>query len=424
MWGMALYERVCRREYQTPPGGGLALNLGEPIIQVDDGDHIRLRFEHLSYDLRCAQREPSGWRDNYFYQRGDLPPGPGGIPWQEVYTVIHTGGVTRAADGALVKVSSVEVAADWDSWCWTFSAQVLDDASLELIKPTEDGPVEVDIEIDGHRWLMLVESWQTGQVFGKMTRSIRGRSLSALLAEPYADPVTAIEGLERTALQLANASLEYTGWEVVFAGGFSDWLVPGGTASWDNKTPLAIILDVAAAVNGVVRTDPVKPEITIGPRYPVKPWQTAQATPDLTVPKSYSISLDGEWDKRPEYNSVTVAGETNGISATVTRAGTAGDKPAPMATHQLITATEAAASLGLAILGASGRWIKYTMALPVAPAQGDNPGILSVGSVVEYQVSPTVSWRGFVTGVSVRLERTDGGLKARQNVSVERFYGF
>ena len=426
MWGMALYERICRRDYQAAAGGSLRLDLQTPIIQVDDGDHIHLRFEHLSYDLRCAQREPSGWRDNYFYQRGQAPPGPGGIPWQEVYAVIHTGGVTRAADGALVKVSSVEVAADWDSWCWTFSAQVLDDASLDLVKPTEDGPIEVALDIDGHRWLMLVESWQTGQVFGKTTRSIRGRSLSALLAEPYAEPLTAIEGEERTAAQLCDSQLDYTGWSVVLAdtGDFADWLVPGGTASWDNKTPMAIVLEVAAAVGGVVQTHSTKPEITVGPRYKVKPWQIAEATPDLTVPKNYVISLDGEWDKRPTYNTVTVAGEANGISATITRAGTAGDQAAPMVTHQLLTATEAARSLGIAVIGRSGRWIKYSLSLPVAPASGDDPGILAVGSIIEYQVSPTVSWRGFVTAVSVRLERADGGIKGRQTVSVERFYGF
>ena len=423
-WGREYYERICLRAYEPPPGDAIHLDLSEPIGRVDDGDHIHLRFDSLSYDLRCTQREPSGWRDNYYFERPQPTVGPGKIPWQDVYMIMHQAYVTRVSDGAAVQCRGFEISTDWDSWCWQFTAEIADDASLELIKPTSGGPVAIDVTVDGHVWRMLAESWSIGQTFGKTSRTVRGRSASAVLAAPYAAAYTEIVSMPSTGEQLANLKLEYTGWQAYCD---VDWLVPATTYSIQAKTPMDIIADVAASFGGRVETHPTVAQVGIRERYSVKPWLLGTATPALVIPAAYAIQLDGEWDSRPEYNALICQGDQGGISATVTRSGTAGDLPAPMASHPLITDPAVAQALAVAVLGGSGTWIKYTLALPVARDEAGAvgaKGLLDVGDIVEYQVSPTLSWRGFVTAVSVSVAMSDGAIIARQTVAVERPYYF
>lgn len=184
---------------------------------------------------------------------------------------------------------------------------------------------------------------------------------------------------------------------------------------------MAVIKAIADTCRATVQTDMAAQTIRIKPRYKVAPWLLASAVPDFIIPASMATRVDGEWDERPFFNRVIVFGEAGGISATVTREGTAGDLLAPMVTGKLITATEAARSLGIATLGASGKWSKHRIELPVFAAPSV-PGVILPGSIIEYDLGAT-SWKGFVTAVSVASPRTKEGLKVRQTIDVERYHG-
>lgn len=184
---------------------------------------------------------------------------------------------------------------------------------------------------------------------------------------------------------------------------------------------MAVIKGIADTCRAMVQTHMVNQSIAIKPRYKVKPWLLASATPDFIIPAAMASRVDGEWSERPEFNSVYVSGEAGGISATVSRNGSAGDLSAPMVTEKLITAIEPATALGIVILGESGKWSKYRIELPVFTPP-DIPGIILPGSIIEYNLGLS-AWRGFVSAVSATAARTKAGLKVRQTIDVERYHG-
>lgn len=417
VWGRKYYKEICWRHYEPLPGGGLNFNLHVPITLVDDGDHIRFRFDQFTYDRRCSWREPSGWRDPYFYRPpAVIPTGP----WASVYVMLNTAYLTRLPERTPIDITGLTIGTDWDSLYWTLKATVGSDASLALLEPTTDGPVLVEASVNGHVWKFQVDKWTKNEAFGSRGRSVDGRSISAQLGAPMAEIRTYTEAEARTALQLMNNELEFTGWEVVLDG-LDDWLVPGGVHSYQDQTPMQVIKLIADTCRAMVQTDMAAETIRIKPRYKVKPWAVATATPDLIIPASMTARVDGEWDERPLFNAVHVSGEAGGISARIIRTGTEGDLLAPMVTSKLITATEAARALGIAVLGASGKWSKHRIELPVF-ASPSSPGVIQPGAIIEYNLG-TSSWRGFVTAVSVSAPRTKDGLKVRQTIDVERYHG-
>ena len=417
VWGKKYYKELCWRKYEPAAGGSLNFNLHTPITLVDDGDHIRFRFDQFSYDRRCSWREPSGWRDPYFYRKPvPIPTGP----WASVYVMLNTAYLTRLPERTPIDITGMTVGTDWDSLYWTLKANIGSDAALALLEPTEDGPILVEAAINGHLWNFQVDSWAKGEAFGRRSRSVDGRSISAQLGAPMAEIRTYTEAEARTAQQLMAYELEYTGWSVVLDG-LDDWLVSGGIHCYQDQTPMQVIKIIADTCRAIVQTDKVAQTIRIKPRYKVAPWALASAVPDFIIPASMAARIDGGWDARPYFNAVYVAGEAGGISATVTREGTAGDLLAPMVTSKLITAVEPARALGLAVLGASGKWSKHRIELPVF-APPAVPGIIPPGSIIEYNLGAS-SWKGFVTAVSVSSPRTREGLKVRQTIDVERYHG-
>lgn len=416
VWGPKYYAEICYRKYKIPHGLDVMLDLNLPITHVGDGLNVALYFDPYAYDRRCTWRERSGWRDAYFYIKPI--PAPTGL-YAKVYTMLNTASLTRLPDRQAIDVSSITVSTDWDSVYWSVKASIGSDAHLAMLESTVDGPILIETAINGHIWNLQVDSWGTGRAFGSKSRSISGRSVSAQLGAPAAELRTKTETEQRLASQLMNAELENTGWTAVIVG--DDWLVPGNTFSYADQTPMQIIKTIADAVGATVYTDKVTKTITVKPRYIVPPWQWASTAAGIIIPSSMAEKVDGEWDERPFYNAAFVSGEANGISAKVTREGSAGDLIAPMITDGLITAPEAARARGISILAASGKWSKYRVELPVFPSP-TVPGVILPGTILQF-VDGMITWKGIVTSVSVSANRGTEGLKVRQSIDVERYHG-
>ncbi|BDD85919.1 hypothetical protein [Desulfofustis limnaeus] len=411
-WGPKYYYQVCWRHYE-PVVGDLQFNLDLPITRVGDKDHIDFFFDQLTFDLRCSWREPSGWRDAYFYRP------PKTAPWAlvaKVYVMIHTAYLTRVADGAAIDATSLTLSTDWDSVCWSLRAAIGSDAHLALLEPTVAGPIAVDAEVNGHTWRLQVDRTTSSRAFSGKSRAIEGRSVSAQLGAPAAEIRTYTENQQRTAVQLMEQELLNTGWSIDMDA--TDWLVPAGALSYRDQTPLAVIKSIADTAGAMVQSAMSDQVLLIQPRYQTPPWDWPTATAAIAIPADMIDKLDSEWDERPFFNAVFLSG---GISARVIRQGSAGDLIAPMVTDPLITAVEAARQRGIAVLAASGRWQKYRLELPVfAPPL--LPGVLLPGALI--QVGDGVSsWKGLVTAVSVTANRGKDGLKVRQSIDVERYRG-
>ena len=414
-WGRELYARICERLYIPPPGDAIRLDFTELITDVGDRDHITLRFEPMVYDLRCKQREPSGWRDNYIY----VPPEKGAYPLSPkdlVLWTMNTASLSRVADAAPIAVSEMDIGTDIDSWCWTFTAKV-PEASLVLVMPTEE-PVAVRATINGFSWVVLIESWSESHRFGRREYTIRGRSQSALLADPYAPARAGSNRLSTTAQQLAAEELTDTGfaldWDIV------DWLVTAGALSYTGSTPLKTIQRIVEVPGGRLQSHRTDKTLIVMPRLHSLPWTWTTATPDLGISDYVVRQLSREYQPGLPINAVFISGENQGIRAKVVRSGSAGDELAQMVADALITDVEPARERGRLIIGQSGKWSKEGLELPLT-VEGTLPGLLSVGQLIEMEERGK-TWRGQVVGVRVRASM-GSFFSVGQSIDVERYYG-
>lgn len=416
-WGRELYERICNRTYEPPDGLHVNLNLWEPLSHVGDKDHIHFIFDSLKYDLRCKQREPSGWRDNYFYQRPrPYKHSPDNIVW----IIMNDAFLLRTSDNRAVDVYSMSVKADIESWCWTFEASI-PAHSLPLVSP-ENGPVECIATINGYSWLVMIERWSESRTFARGEYTISGRSVSAELAQPYAPIITGLNEAEMTSVQIVNERLENTGWTADFSA-FESWLIGVGALSYSNSSALKVIQAVAEATGGRVQTHREQRKLMVIPRLHSLPWKWFEATPNLGISEYVVRQLGREFLPGVAYNAVFVSGEHQGVLCKVYRRDRVGEeKSAPMVTNALITDVKPAEAMGRMILGRSGNWSRETLELPLT-RPGELPGLLEIGMLVSMTEAHDV-WRGQVTGVSVSVQwQGRGGLVVSQRIDVERYRG-
>ena len=241
--------------------------------------------------------------------------------------------------------------------------------------------------------------------------------MSAWLAEPYAAARTYTPGAATTARQLAESELARAG----LASGFSldwnidDWLVPEGAWSCQNMTPMQVINRIADAAGAYVNSHPSEKSLIVRPRYPLPPWQWAAAAVDKILPPDVVKTLNLDWQEKPVFNAVYVAGERAGIVGHVKRTGTAGDLMAPTVVDGLITAQAAARQRGTAILSDTGRQARVTLEMPLM----DEIGLLPPGKFIE--VDEDAAWRGLVRSTGVSADWGDA-LKIAQTIEVERHY--
>lgn len=415
LWGRLSYARICLRRYLYPTGDAIVLAFHQTLADTGDGVQIPLRFEHLSYDLRCTHRPTSGGRDAYLYHRPEPFPH---APTQRVYIIMNNALLTRLPDRAPLDVAAMRLTTDQDSWCWGFEATLNSRAALDLVMPTSGGPVAVEAEINGVLWVVQVEGWRESKVFGRGGWTISGRSLSAQLAAPYARARSWVEDSAKTAVQLAEAELVNTGWGLTWSQ--TDWLVPAGAWSYQDLTPLEAIQRLANAAGGTVLTHVADQTLIVAPRYPVSPWAWGEATPALSIPDAMIRELGREWRPGPAANAVFVSGTNQGVVVRVLRDGSAGDLVAPDVADSLITEVAPGRERGRNILAAAGNWGICSLGLPLMVSP-DLPGLLLPGTLLEINEN-SLPWRGQVRGVTISASRNNG-LRVSQEVEVARYHG-
>lgn len=352
---------------------------------------------------------------------GGQPPEPGAplfILPARFYMAVHSLAAQRLPDLASVPIFDVSLSADAGSFAWTFSAS--GPASLfDQLAPTAGLPAQIRITLDGAPFVFVVDSIAQEERFGQRGARISGRSVTALLARPYAREASRSNTTDALAQQLALEALDATG--VGLDWGLTDWLVP--TGAWSSlATPLAAVQAIVEAAGGYIQSH--RSAATLLARHPYPelagglpggPWNwyapgviaNVELAPDALITQRIE-RRDG-----PDINGVYVSGTTQGVIALVKRIGSAADKLASLQTDPLITAQEAALQRGLATLGAAGPKHLVQLDLPVLTGAGQ-PGVLDVGQLV--QVNTAQPWRGRVRAVSVNAKLPS----VRQSVQIER----
>lgn len=286
-------------------------------------------------------------------------------PRPRVYTVLNTASVTAVATGQAIAVEAIDIQSSQDDMHHAFALALADPSDLQWLTPTTEGPIEVQINVNGHAWTGIVEEWTREHAFPGETVRVAGRSPSALLDAPYMPARAHVETDERSAHQLADHEVSTTGFDVDW--GTVDWLIPGGTYHYDASTPAAQLRTLAEAAGAVARCHPWQRTITVRPRWPVSPWEWAASAPDKTILDDYVPRL--------------------------------------------------------AARNATSRAPVYEMQIPLWPGSaGDKPGLLKPGQLVEFQA--LAGWKAQATAVRISASMEDGGNGARalvvwQHVTLE-----
>jgi hypothetical protein len=339
---------------------------------------------------------------------------PGNAPLfilpRSTYMTVHAIEVVTLPGLMPVPVATASLSTDQGSFGWTLNAT--GPASLiEQLTPSAGVPVQLRVTLDGLVFVFAVEGLQRTRAFGQTGASITGRSITALVGDPYMPEGTFMNAADATAQQLMEAALEFTG--VTLDWQITDWLVTAGAWSFSG-TPLAAVQRIAGAAGAIVQSHRSNAIFRILPRYPTLPWEWAATTPDVTFPLDPVVTDGWQRADQPAYNGVYVSGQSQGVLAFVKRTGTAGDLQAAMVTDALITHADAARQRGGSILGAAGPQAQVSIELPVLTGMSE-PGIFNVGQLVQV-TDPAGTWRGLVRGVSVRVDRPS----IRQTITVER----
>lgn len=342
-------------------------------------------------------------------------------PLARTYVVLNEIEVVRLPDLLPIAVDAVSLASGRDAWCWEAQLQLADPGQLAQVQPTVAGPRQLRITLNGYAWVIAVEGFDQGRVFGETTVGLRGRSVTAQLAEPYAAPRTREETAARTMHQLADA--EVAGSDVTVDYAAVDWLVTGGAWYYDGLTPMGALLRLAEGSGGVVQSHPSLPTVTIAPRYPVSPWDWTVTAPDVELQDDIVTGTRLQLQSRPAFDAVIVAGERVGVAARVKRDGEAGQTYAPQAVDQLITHADGARERGRNVLSDRGGQasIEHDVPLFRAPLSAGQPGLVLPLQLVR-RITAEGTWHGLASGVRITATRQDKVIDLVQTITIERHY--
>src|SRR6185369_13842166 len=278
---------------------------------------------HIALPWGTGSNYQTGYRNPFVN-----PPDDGSslvFPDLPVYIMIPTITAVVTAGGADLDPLALTVDEDVDSFCASFEMQI-PGVALPLIDPGASGPTPISVTMNGYPWSLQVESYTDNRKFGARGFTVRGRGLSAAFADAPAR--TLLQADDYNAAQLAQHEVDPTGWTVIWDA--VDWLVPGGTFSYNDLAPIAAIQQLASAVGAVVLTDPDALTIRVEPRYPNKPWEWGGATPYAIVPAALLDAVSGDWRGGANPNGIYVYPKNATSGAFVRITGSAGDVQLPM----------------------------------------------------------------------------------------------
>jgi hypothetical protein len=410
---LQVMERLRYQQTQMPETGAWV----EPPVPEPNTDYVG--NSDLHFCCKKADVDPLNVVLNFTHER--CKPGQSGqLDNKKVYFIMNEGYLKRVSDGAPIEVKSLNLSIDRDSWCWSFSASL--PFTEESKVNTDDEYIEVELSLNGFIWRFLIESNTSNQQFASTDIQIKGRSLTAMLAEE-AGTRSYNQTISASSVQLAQAELERTTLATPFTLDWSlvdqlGWNVPANAWSYIDLTPIKAIQEIAEGAGGFVLSHMKERKLLIQPRYAYAPWEWTGLTPEISVPFNLVLTRAREKDFKPEYNAVTVSAENQGIQAVVKREGTAGDKMAPPVVTPFINSEQPARTMARAELSKYGKKRMYQDTIPLHP----EIGVILPSKMIGMQDRDLSTWNGHTYGTSISASWSgDAGLKIRQTFTVERY---
>jgi hypothetical protein len=350
-----------------------------------------------------------------------LPEPPPDPTILDTYMIANTVNLVALPSRTPIEAKNIKIGLDADSFSWSFSADIFTRAALELVQPDAEGAGELELDINGWKWVVLVERYSRKLQFPAEAYTINGATRGQLLAAPYAPLRSALNSAPINAAQAAEAELQFTGFTLDWQA--TDWTFPAGSLSYQSQTAIQVIARLAETVGAVVLPARDSDHLDIVPRYPVPPWEWNQvdAPIERVIPPAMMTDLGGEWTPQPAWNACYTSGTSVGCSMLVRRAGTAGDNPTPDVFDDWLTDQPANQARGTHELSKGGNIEIVSVTIPLFPFSDDN-GVGLILPAHLYRVpEETGPWVGLCLGVDISAEGT-GAVWVKQQIKLERHH--
>jgi len=316
--------------------------------------------------------------------------------------------LTRVSDSLDLEIESFKLDLSRDSWCWSFSATTRDAAVCTALDPETAGPIEVELDANGSTWRFIIEGISEGRDFrsGRVWQ-LQGRSPAAVLAAPYALPLTTAWTSAKNARQIVQEVLSGSGFSETW--NITDWTIPAGALAVENATRIEILSLIAKATGAVIQVDPAAATLDFSYLYPVSPADFATlGTVVKWFAEDFEISGGWTWEPVPGYNYVIVSGRDQGVIVHVKRSGSTCTDIAETVIDPLIAVEIVGRERGRSILDREGFNRRlYTLRTPF-PIPGSGPDLVVPGDLTGV-VDPEIgSWKAPVRSVSLEGSLSGG----------------
>ena len=322
--------------------------------------------------------------------------------------------ITATVGGISVEPLSFSIKTDMDSYCWQGGVSISPD-DYAKVKNKLDAPIGlepmINVAINNLNFSIIAENHSRTRKFGNQTHGLDGRSITARLGADYAAANDRLFDQANFASQIVNEQLA----NLPFVADFEidDWLIPASTYAVSNKTPIAVLVDIAEAAGGFVESHPTDTAMTLKKRWKISAWDLATATPDVTIPASVIKSATDKTVKNTRYNTILLVGN---VGHEVYRATQGRDMAAPTLSNALFTAREVTVPKGSAVLSDSGTHSIQSLDLIF----DDSIPLASLGQI--WQINDTDgAWRGVITSVAIDCKVSNDVPEISQAVTIDRY---
>ena len=345
-----------------------------------------------------------------------LPFGRGGDIFPlESYIVLNK--ISAKCGDIAFNIISFQAACDMNGYYWTVSITLPPDDFARI--NWQDKEVLIECKINDLVFQFLAENTSDTRQFGRRSYTLSGRSQTARLGADYARGLKGFVHQSAYAQQIARDCLADLGYTLNW--NLKDWLVPANVYSLTDKTPMAVLADIAQAAGACVYSDTAKAEITLLPRWKVAAWQLSHAEPDLIIPSNVIQEITGQKQMQTQAHGVFVWGDsTQAKAADVKRSGSDGQPRATALTHSLYTDLTVCEQAGIAALSDSGVHKIETLKMPYLPKYG--VCLPRLGDIWRVQ-EPSDAFNGVVNGIRLEVSLLNDVPNITMTVELDRYLG-
>lgn len=388
-----------------------------PVIETDTQPETDKNKNPRELALPFTQRKRRFHPKNIplpFGQKADIV-----APPLDTYIMLNT--ITATCGDITLNPLSASVKTDMNGYCWQGEIALSPDdfGALNLMNTPLGQEKIITLTINGDTFRFMAENISDHRAFGQRSYTVSGRSLTAKLGADYAVCKTGFIGQDLYASQLAQSAIADTGftleWQTV------DWLIPANTYTLADKTPIAVIMDIAHAVGAFVVSHPYQNILYVRPKYKLPAWQLKSATADFSVPANMILSVSGQKHTQTQANGVFVLGEgENAVGAHIVRTGTDALPETDALSHCVYTDLIACEAAGIAALSDTGNHKTETVTLPIMKKY--QLPLASLGQIWRF-TEPSAAFMGIIESISIKVGIENQAPKITQQIAVNCFLG-